>query len=33
MLGKNDDNLKVVIDYEGNLPVEGGSFGYLTYNQ
>jgi len=31
LLGTNDSNLKVVIDYEGDLPVEGGSVGLLTY--
>lgn len=31
LLGTNDDNLKVVLDYEGDLPVEGGPIGLLSY--
>jgi hypothetical protein len=33
MLGTNEQNLKEVLDYEGDLPLEGGPVGFLTYGQ
>jgi len=33
LLGSNDEDVKVVLEWEGNLPTEAGSVGFLTYKQ
>jgi len=33
LLGSTDDNVKVVLEYEDDLPVDGGKFGFLSYKQ
>jgi len=33
LLGTDDEDLTVVIDYEGDLPIEQGTFGLHTFKQ
>jgi len=33
LLGNNDDDVKVVLDWEGPLPTEPGQVGFLAYKQ
>lgn len=33
LLGTDDEDLTVIIDYEGDLPIEQGTFGLHTFKQ